>query len=535
MACGESVSINQTLTLTLSRKREREQDPREAMSKQVFSENRGQGEGARLKEGPAPELMRSAFRLELSDAPILWSGLSLADLAHVVLLQEAAIIPAPAGARLLRLLLDLHALPVAEFPLDPTLEDVYSNREAWLRQRDEDAAGWLGAGRPRREPATIAYRLAVRTRLLTLASSLIALCRVLTELATAHRATVMPDYTYLQPAQPTTLAHYLLSFVYPLLRDLERLQACFQRTNQSPAGIGSINGSRLPLDRQRLAALLGFSGAIPHTRDAMWQVDGPVEITAMVTALLLHLDRLAEDLQIWNTAEFNLVELADRHARISLIMPQKKNPYSLAFVRGMTGNLMGKVVSMAAVGKTPSAQMDNRIFVIGEVPRTLDLTIETVQLMASVIGGLKFNTALMAQRAAEGYAQATDLAEVIMQSARVNYRTAHRVVGLAIRLALEHGGASELSAALLDEAARQVLGYPLRLPADALASLADPAAIVATRRGLGGAAAESVQVMIDECCAALASYDTWQSQTAAHLEASESNLIGLAIALADAA
>ncbi|MBI3302275.1 MAG: argininosuccinate lyase, partial [Deltaproteobacteria bacterium] len=178
------------------------------MSRNTLSDTRGQGEGARLKEGPAPELIQSAFRLELSDAPILWPGLSLADLAHVVMLREAEVIPAPAGARLLQLLLELHTLPLADFPLNPALEDVYSNREAWLRQRDEEAAGWLGAGRPRREPATIAYRLAVRERLVTLADALIALGRALTDLAEAHITTVMPDYTYLQHAQPTTLAHY---------------------------------------------------------------------------------------------------------------------------------------------------------------------------------------------------------------------------------------------------------------------------------------------------------------------------------------
>ncbi len=219
------------------------------------NDTRGQGEGARLKEGPAPELMQSAFRLELADAPILWRGLSLADLAHIVMLRETKIVPAAASGRLLRLLLELHALPLDEFPLNPALEDVYSNREAWLRKRDEDAAGWMGAGRPRREPATIAGRIAIRERLLSLSEALTTFIQTLLVCAETHATTSMPDYTYLQHAQPTSLGHYLLSFVYPLVRDLDRLQACYARTNQSPAGIGSINGSRLPVDRRRLAAL----------------------------------------------------------------------------------------------------------------------------------------------------------------------------------------------------------------------------------------------------------------------------------------
>jgi argininosuccinate lyase len=318
-----------------------------------------------------------------------------------------------------------------------------------------------------------------------------------------------------------------------MLRDMERLKACFHQINQSPAGIGNINGSRLPLDRQRLAELLGFDGIITNTRDAMWQVDGPVEVMAMITALLLNLERLAEDMQIWNTSEFSLVELADCHARISLIMPQKKNPYSLAFVRGMAGNMIGRMVSMAAVGKSPSAQMDNRIFVLGEVPRSLDLAIDTVRLMASVMRGLKFNTELMANRASDGYAQATDLAEIIMQAKEINYRTAHRLVGLAIRMTLDRGvSSSEIPSDILDEAARQILGRPLELREDLLSALSNPAEVVATRKGLGGAAVEPVGDMITECRDTISSCKAWQSRTAARLDHAEKGLVQLATALA---
>ncbi|MBI3248604.1 MAG: argininosuccinate lyase [Deltaproteobacteria bacterium] len=505
------------------------------MAEHPVSDTRGQGEGARLKEGPAPELMQAAFRLELADAPILWRGLSLADLAHIVMLREMEIAPATASARLLRLLLELHDLPLNDFSLNPALEDVYSNREAWLRKRDEDAAGWMGAGRPRREPATIAYRIAVRERLLSLAEAVIVLGLALAEQADTHATTVMPDYTYLQHAQPTSLGHYLLSFVYPLVRDLDRLQTVYERTNQSPAGIGSINGSRLPVNRQRLAELLGFDSVIVNTRDAMWQVDTPVELASLVTMLFLHLDRLAEDLQIWNTAEFDLVELADRHARISLIMPQKKNPYSLAFVRGMTGHLLGKMVSFAAVGKTPSAQMDNRIFIVGETPRMLDHGIETVRLMAGVVTGLTFNMELMAQRAGEGYAQATDLAEAIMEHAGLNYRTAHRIVGLAIRLAMERREKDDaIPSDLLDTAARQVLDRPLALPPNVLNELDNPRAIVATRQGLGGAAEEPVRAMLTECRTRLHAASQWKKAVAERLDRSEKNLLELAATFAAA-
>jgi argininosuccinate lyase len=179
----------------------------------------------------------------------------------------------------------------------------------------------------------------------------------------------MADYTYLQPAQATSFGHYLLTFAYPLVRDLDRLQALYRRTNLSPAGCGSVNGSRLPQDRTRLAGLLGFDGQVPHARDAMWQPDGPIEMLAMIVAALVNLDRLAEDLQIFATAEFDLIDLADSHARASVIMPQKKNPYALTYVRGVANEMIGMLAGVAALGRTPSGQVDNRVFIWRCTPR----------------------------------------------------------------------------------------------------------------------------------------------------------------------
>src|SRR5262245_2928348 len=449
------------------------------------------GLGARLKGPPAPELVQSANRLEMNASAILWRETSLADLAHVVMLLEVGVVPEGVGGRLLTLLLELHQMPVEGVELDPVLGDLYSNREGWVSRRDADAAGWLSAGRARREASTVAYRLAVRGRLLDLAESLTNLVRAVLDQATTHAATLMPDYTYLQQAHPTTLGHYLLSFAYPMLRDLDRLQACFERTNAGPAGIGSINGSRLPVDRQRLADLLGFESVIANARDAMWQPDGPVEVMALAVSLLVNVDRLAEDLMIWSTQEFAFVEVADRHARASVIMPHKKNPYSLAFVRGVAGMMIGRLASMASVGKTPSAQVDNRIFAYGEVPRSLDLAIETVRLMAGVIRGLSVDVEGMAARANQGYGQSTDLAEIIMGDCGLSYREAHKVVGSVVRVAVERGiPLREVDTALIEDVAHAVLGRAVKIAADRVAAAVDPVAIVASRTGPGGAAAE---------------------------------------------
>jgi argininosuccinate lyase len=212
--------------------------------------------------------------------------------------------------------------------LDPALGDLVMNREAWLRDRIGRTAGYLLVGRPRREAVTVGFHLAVRGRILALVAALEQLQRTLVDLAAGHVRTLAVDYTYWQPAQPTTLAHALLGYAYPIGREVDRLQGAFGRANASPAGAGCTNGTAITLDRLAIAERLGFDGVVLNARDANWQPDLAFELTAIAASTSLALDRLAEDLLIWGTREFGFVELADRAARVSLAMPQKKNPYA---------------------------------------------------------------------------------------------------------------------------------------------------------------------------------------------------------------
>ena len=473
-------------------------------------------------EPPSDELIRTAYAREAGDTAILYKGMSLADIAHVVGLVESKIIPRQAGGELLWALLEIHPSPPMDFAVDPARGDSYSNRESYLRMLTP-STGWLSVGRTRRESTTTGYRIAVRERLLSLAGALGDCATAALKQCDAHRATLFPDYTYLQPAQPTVFAHYLLTFVYPMLRDLERLGGAFARTNVSPAGCGSVNGSRLPLDREALSAMLGFDRPIPHARDAMWQADGPIENAALITGALVNLDRLAEDLQIFSTSEFGLVELADRHARASVIMPQKKNPYSLAYLRGLAGASIGTLAAMAAVAKTPSGQIDNRMFAYGDVPRALDHAADAARLMADVLRGITVKTDVAERRAAQDFLGATDLAEVIMIECEIDYKTAHRIVARAIREALD-SGESGLSVKRLEASAETTVGKQLGLSKNRIRESLDPASIVATRSGIGGAASESVGEMIAECRKGLKENETWRLTTGRKLVEAETRL-----------
>ena len=496
-----------------------------SLSDQAKSENNSVlGVGSRLASGPASELVQTAFARELTDQLALFKGMSLADMAHTVMLIEVGIIPHAEGAALLSALLALHEYP-PDFNPNPALGDLYTNREAWIGARTS-TVGWLGAGRARRESTTTGYRIIVRSYVLAFVSALIKCGSALVERASEYRSALMADYTYLQPAQPTTFGHYLLGFAYPLLRDLERLQALFNRTNQSPAGCGSVNGSRMPQNRERLAELLGFDGLAQHARDAMWQPDNPIESLSVLVSALVNIDRLAEDLQIFATAEFDLVELAEGHARASVIMPQKKNPYALAYVRGATNELIGMQASVAALGRTPSGQVDNRIFIYGDVPRALEMATGVAELMSAVLAGMSFHSSLAAARLENGFTTATDLAETITLETGLDFRTAHRIVGRLVREAtLTNRTMRELTTADLDRAAQEILHRPLHLSETAFTHATDPATAIAARQGIGGAAPEPLSDMLSECRSMLDAYTSWYINATTKTAAAEEALL----------
>jgi argininosuccinate lyase len=495
------------------------------------------GYGSRLKEQPADELLASAFAHEVADGVLLYRGMSLADLAYCVMLCECGLIPRHARQPLMRGLLELHQIPAEQFPFDPIYGDVYTNREQALRERapESGADGWLRLGRARRESSTVGYLITTRAHLLRLIEAHAALIKILLQLAAQHRTTLMPDYTYLQKAHPTTLAHYLLTFVAPLLRDAERLRAAYTRLNQSPVGGGSVNGSRLPLDRARAAELLGFEGVAAHTRDAMWQADVAIEVAADVVILMTTLDRLAEDLYIFATEEFGYLTLADAHSRTSVIMPQKKNPYSLAYVRGAARASGAALYAVIATNQTPSGQPDNRIFAYGELPRALERATRTVRLLAGALERAEWHTARMAERAAEGFSGATDLGDYLSEAADLDPRTAHRVIGYAVRAALEAGQPSNqpLTSAALDQAAQALLGRALQLPEADVRQAQAPMAIVESRRGLGGASPESVTALLEDYQARHQDYQWWEDQEQVRLEMVEQTLLTLARAIAE--
>jgi argininosuccinate lyase len=485
------------------------------------------GRGGRLRGGAAGELVAAAYAAESAHGPRLAHGLSLADLAHAVALVEGGDLAGADASALLRGLLELHEIPGDEFPWDPALGDAFNAREAELERRvGRSAAGWLSAGRPRREAFRVAVRLTARAGARELHDALVDQAAALERHARATRAALATDYTYLQPAQPTTVGHLLLAYAYPALRDAERARASHRALGESVAGAGGSAGSRWAIDRARLAELLGCDGLVVHAKDAAWQSDVYVELLSALAIAATHQSQLGQDFEIYASQEFGLLELADAHSRASALMPQKKNPYALAAIRTQAGQAAGDLAGALVALHTGSARTDHFHLLNGTVPRALDEAASIARLTASVLEGIELRTERFAEVASESFVTAADVADVLALSGQVDYRSAHTLVGRAVRELVEAGQPpTELTPERLAAAAEAVLGRTVEIDEATLRDALDPAACAAARRQAGSSSAAAMDEMLDEVEASLAEHRRWGEEAAARESAAERALL----------
>jgi argininosuccinate lyase len=488
------------------------------------------GSGARITTGPAPELVEAGYALEIADAPLLHRGLTLADLAHLVELVECGALRRDEAAPLCAVLLDLLDSPAAEFPYDPVYGDAFNSRERELEKTLGPAAGRVHLGRTRREAGRIAFRLAVRDKLLSLHADVAAFAGEVSALAADHAGTLWADSTYLQPAQPSTFGHYLGGFAEQAVRNLDRIEAAYRGTDASPAGAGGVGGARLPLDRARLAGLLGFGSVGAHTRDAMWSVDVLADAVTAAVQAVSTIGQLAADLEIFASPAFGYVTLDASLCRASVLMPQKRNPYALPVLRGGAGTLVGRLAGLLATGLTPSARTDNWLYAYGEVAGALDLAGRLVRLGSTVVAGLTPDIAVLAEQAASHFTPAADLAEELSLRFRLDYRTAYRVVGRAVATAVSRGD-TELTVPMVRAAAEEITGAPVPITADMLTAATDPVSAVSARDALGGASPRRVREHARRVRRQVAAALQWNSDRRARIAQAETDLVAAAHSL----
>jgi argininosuccinate lyase len=325
------------------------------------------------------------------------------------------------------------------FPFRPDLEDIHINIERRLLDLIGPAGGKLHTGRSRNDQIALDERLFLKETCGAVADGLRAAQRALIGRAAEHLDVAMPGYTHLQRAQPILLAHHLLAYVFMLQRDRERLAGARIRADVLPLGAAALAGTAFPIDRQALAADLGFAAVAPNSLDAVSDRDYVLEFLAAAAIIGMHLSRLAADLTLWATAEFGFVEMADGFATGSSIMPQKKNPDVAELIRGKSGRLYGNLVAVLTTMKglplTYNSDMQEDKEPLFDSVDTLEAVLGVLPPMLDT---LTFRPERMRRAAGENFATATDLADYLVRKG-LPFRQAHEVVGRVVRHGLAEG------------------------------------------------------------------------------------------------
>ena len=318
-------------------------------------------------------------------------------------------------------------------------EDIHMNIEARLIEKIGDVGRKLHTARSRNDQVALDVRMYVKEAIAGTIEKIKALQGALLDVAEANKDAVMPGYTHVQRAQSVLLAHHLLAYFEMLERDVSRLSDCLVRINVMPLGSGALAGTPYPLDREFVAKELGFVRVSQNSMDAVSDRDFVIEYEAAAAITMMHLSRLAEELVLWSTSEFGLIELDDAYTTTSSMMPQKKNPDVAELARGKTGRVYGHLMAMLTLMKgLPLAYNRDMQEDKEGLFDTVDTLVGTLDVFTGMVRTLKFKVERAASAAQEGYILATDLADYLVAKG-MPFREAHEVVGALVQYAIDKG------------------------------------------------------------------------------------------------
>ena len=414
------------------------------------------------------------------------------SIAHATMLGEQGILtPADADAivaGLKDLLQDIEAGKV-DFQLDA--EDIHMNVETLLTARIGQAGKRLHTGRSRNDQVALDCRMYVKDVADEAVAHLAELLHALLDAAELHKADIMPGYTHMQKAQPITLGHHLCAYAEMFRRDIGRFQAAKAAADAMPLGSGALAGTTYPLNRARVAELLGFSQLTRNSLDGVSDRDFVLDYLYACSVTMMHLSRFCEELILWNTNEFQFVEMDDAYATGSSIMPQKKNPDMAELTRGKTGRVYGDLLALLTVMKgLPLAYNKDMQEDKEALFDARDTLIKCLSVFTGMFKTLHFRTDVMRRGASGGFTNATDAADYLVKKG-LPFRDAHEVLG---KLVLHCIGENK---ALLDLPLEELRAFSPLFDEDVYTALSMEAC-VNTRRLPGGPAPDMVQQTIDE-------------------------------------
>jgi len=458
-----------------------------------------------------PEYVSHVLNDNFEDAKTLFLAPLLAiHHAHLVMLADCGIIP-PSDAHTLREALDsISVSDIRRTPYDGTCEDLFFFVDRLLVSMcGEHTAGRLHTARSRNDIDMTMYRMRQREYILALVEATLELRGALLELASRHRETLFAAHTHTQPAQPTTIAHYLLGVIEQLERDARRLQAAYGSTNQSPLGACAITGTGFPIDRQLTSDLLAFDGPTGNTYGSIATVDYLLESVSAAGVLLAGLGRVVQDFLLWCTVEFGYLRLADGFVQSSSIMPQKRNPVALEHARAIASKALGQTAAITlSVHNTPFGDIvDTEDDLQPLVASMFRDAVRASTLVAAAMRAAQFDVARLEARAAEGGTTSTELADHLVRTHAIPFAAAHTIAARLVKAHRERPDAP--LGATLTAVSGDLLGVPLQYSDAQIAQIMSARHFVDVRKTHGGPAPDETARAVEASRHALEADRAW--------------------------
>ena len=362
------------------------------------------------------------------------------SIAHVTMLAKQGILTEQERDDIVRTLKEIRdEVESGKLEITSEYEDIHSFVEANLIDRLRDTGKKLHTGRSRNDQVALDMRLYTRDELLHTDDLLKELLETILKIMEANTETIMPGFTHLQKAQPITLAHHMGAYFEMFKRDRLRLHDIYERMNYCPLGSGALAGTTYPLDREYTAELLGFYGPTLNSMDGVSDRDYLIEFLSACATIMMHLSRFSEEIIIWNSNEYQFVEIDDAYSTGSSIMPQKKNPDIAELVRGKTGRVYGALMSLLTTMKGIPLAYNKDMQEDKELSfDAMDTVKGCIALFTGMLATMKFNKGKMRLSANNGFTNATDAADYLVKHG-VPFRDAHGIIGKIVLYCIERG------------------------------------------------------------------------------------------------
>ena len=451
----------------------------------------------RFKTGMTDEAAEYTSSLE-ADKVIFEADIKT-NFAHTSMLKHEGIIDAEIADNILCALDSLKEEGYEALVFDPSVEDVHMAIENYVTSKIGPQAGFMHTAKSRNDQVACDVRLVLREKITEIQIGILEFIEGLNEMAGEHLEDVFIGFTHLQHAQPITIAHHLMAHVQALKRDYERLADTYKRVNLNPLGSAAMATTSFPINRQLTTDLLGFDAYLENSMDGVSARDFIAETVFDFVALSSTLAKICEELVLWSTYEFGVIDMADEYSSTSSIMPQKKNPDVAELARGKTSIATGELITILTIMKAiPYTYNRDLQEITPHLWNACKVTSETLSIVTKMLLSVKFNVERCAELAGKNFATATDLADIMVRERRIPFRTAHKIVGRIVNEATAEGlNPEEIDSEYVDAVAVELGFDKLELDNELLKNALNPVENVKIRNVPGGPAPEMVQLAID--------------------------------------